>query len=123
MIVEGLESIVRIRDPNDEEYDRYVYNSIKSTISTFLCTPTDHDMRLEFVDCEVVGKCNEIYSKEYPLVKKARDTCVCGQLKSLSISMGSPLFPPQWLFEYPKLRFKKLELSYKKLTFDLYTSL
>ena len=46
-------------------------NSVKSITSTFLSRATDHNQSLEFIDCEVVEKCGDTYSKAYPLINEA----------------------------------------------------
>ena len=89
-------------------------NSIKSMISTFLSRPTDHDLRLEFIDCFVVKCCRETFSEDFPLINQAADVpCVCGQFKSLHFDMiDSELFSLKWLFEYPRLQLNRLELTF-----------
>ena len=92
---------------------RVPVNSVKSMISTFLSSPTDHEQRLEFIDCKIVEMSSDIYSDSFPLVSPTSAPCVCGEHKSLCVNVDSPLFHPQWLFEYPKLQLNRLELFYQ----------
>ena len=88
-------------------------NSLKSITSTFLSCATDHDQSLEFIDCEVVDKSSDTYSEAFPLVNEAANIpCVCGEFKSIRYCTDSSSFPLQWLFQYPKLRLKRLDLTY-----------
>ena len=143
LIFEDFQSIVRISDGDEpryvSEYDGfeefYNYlphfiskpsfkllrvtrctipaNSVKSMISTFLSNPTSHDQSLEFLECDITDRCNKTYSKEFPLLIQTNTPCVCGEHKSLSISLGqNPEFSEQWLFKYPNLRLKHLQLHY-----------
>ena len=86
-------------------------NSFETMISIFLNSPTSHDQSLEIEDCEFTVECNDTFP-DYPLSKQVREQCVCGEHKSLSIPVNNPRFSPQWLFDYPNLQLKRLELSY-----------
>ena len=88
-------------------------NSLKSITSTFLSRATHHHQSLEFIDCEVVDKSTDTYSEAFPLVNEAADIpCICGEFKSIGFCTDSSSFPLQWLFQYPKLRLKRLDLTY-----------
>ena len=144
LIVEGLENIVRVSDPDDPRYGDYVSgfegfynylphfiskpsfkllrvtrctipaNSVESMISTFLSNPTTHDQSLEFLECDITDRCDKTYSKEFPLLIQTNTPCVCGEHKSLSISLGhSPAFSERWLFEYSDLKLNRLNLHYR----------
>ena len=89
-------------------------NSIKSIITTFLSSPTDHDQSLEFIDCEVTKNSLGTYSSSFPLINNTTTPCICGEHKSLIFFMNWPLFTPQWLFEYPKLKLKQLKIYFSK---------
>lgn len=86
-------------------------NSIKTMISIFLNSPTTHDQTLEIKDCEITVDCNDTFP-EFPFVKQVKNQCICGEHKSLSVQVNNPCFIPQWIFDYPNLRLKRLELSY-----------
>lgn len=88
-------------------------NTIKSMISTFLSCPTTHCQSLRFIHCDIVTDSSETYAHAFPLIKPTRAPCVCGEFKSLSIRVNNPLLPIQWLFEYPSLQLKRLELTYE----------
>ena len=92
---------------------RVPVNSVMSMISIFLSSPTDHEQRLEFIDCKIVETSSDIYSDSFPFVSPTSAPCVCGEHKSLCVNVDSPLFYPQWLFEYPKLQLNRLELFYQ----------
>ena len=147
LVVEGLENIVETNDYGDWEscYDgfetfynylpyiiskpslkllhltncRVPVNTVESMLSTFLGRPTDHHQSLKFEDCEITKKSNDTYSDFYPLMSSTSIPCVCGEYKSLSIRVDTLPFSLRWLFEYPKLRLKQLELRYKCGPMDL----
>ena len=88
-------------------------NSLKSITSTFLSRATHYHQSLEFIDCEVVDKSSDTYSEAFPLVNEgANIPCICGEFKSIRFCTDSSSFPLQWLFQYPKLRLKRLDLKY-----------
>ena len=147
LVVEGLENIVKTNDYGYWEscYDgfetfynylpyiiskpsfkllyltncRVPVNTVESMLSTFLGRPTDHHQSLKFEDCEITKKSNDTYSDSYPLMSSTSIPCVCGEYKSLSIRVDTLPFSLRWLFEYPKLRLKQLELGYKCEPMDL----
>ena len=92
---------------------RIPMNSVKSMISTFLSNPTDHEQRLEFIDCKIVEMSTDLFSESFSHVSPTSAPCVCGEYKSLCVNVDSPPFHPQWLFEYPKLQLNRLELFYQ----------
>ena len=95
-------------------------NSMESMITAFLNNPTYHDQCLEFCSCEVLKKslktlslseCELQQSEEFGLYEVAERWCIAGEHKSLSVPVGEPLFPLQWLADYPGLRLKRLDLQ------------
>jgi hypothetical protein len=149
LVVKGLENIVPSDEPGEsrssyegfEELLNYLpyfiakpsfkrlrialckipINSVKSMISTFLSCPTHNDQSLEIIDHHIVEKCNNTYSEAFPLMKETGNPCVNGRHKSLGIRVNTPLLSPQWLFEYPNLQLKRLELQYNsRATLDLH---
>ena len=88
-------------------------NTIITIISTFLSSPTSHCQSLQIIHCDIVTDSNETYSHAHPLIKPTGAPCVCGEFKSLSIRVNNPLLPIQWVFGYPNLHLKRLELTYE----------
>ena len=88
-------------------------NTTKSMLSAFLSCQTCHDQSLKIIDCEIVAESNDTFSSDYPLVQPTTSPCVCGGYKTMSIYMNDPLLT-RWLFEYPYLHLKRLELTYDK---------
>ena len=88
-------------------------NAVECMISTFLSCPTSHDQSLEIQDCYIVDECTDTFP-DFPLIKPARNHCICGEYKSLSLSIqeNNRLLPPQWPFDYPSLQLKRLEFNY-----------
>ena len=87
-------------------------NTVKGMISTFLNTSTSHTQSLDLGCCDVVDKCFDALTDEYTLIKPIGTQCVFGEYKSLSIPVNCSFFQPQWLFGYPNLQLKRLELNY-----------
>ena len=142
LTIQGLENIVKAKDEErygecDSNYDGFdafynylphiiskqtfkslhvvscklPHNTVKSMISTFLSCQTSHNQSLQIVDCDIVAECTDTFSSEYPLIEPTTIPCVCGDYKSLSVCLNNSLFP-QWLFEYPNLQLKRLEVIF-----------
>ena len=83
-------------------------------ISVFLSSPTSHAQTLELEYCNVVGQLFETHSYDYSLIKPMETPVTCGEFKSLSFLANSSRVPLQWLFQYPVLQLKRLELFYDR---------
>ena len=86
-------------------------NTIKSMISVFLSSPTSHAQTLELECCDIVDQNFKTYN-DYSLTKPMETPVTCGEFKSLNFLSNSSHVPLQWLFKYPGLRLKRLELFY-----------
>ena len=87
-------------------------NAIESMISVFLSSPTSHAQTLELECCDIVDQSFETHSYDYSLIKPMETPVTCGEFKSLSFLATNSRVPLQWLFQYPGLRLKGLELFY-----------
>ena len=85
-------------------------NTIESMISVFLSSPTSHAQTLELECCDIVDQSFETHSYDYSLIKPMETPVSLA--KSLSFLATNSRVPLQWLFQYPGLRLKRLELFY-----------
>ena len=94
-------------------------NAMESMVTALLNSPTSHDQYLDFIGCYIMEKCTKTItrdcglqqSEEFRLYQVAEGRCIAGEHKSLSVPVGEPLFPLQWLADYPGLRLKRLDLQ------------
>ena len=101
------------------ESSKVAFNAMKKMITAFLNNPACHDQCLEFFSCEVVGnfidmplplgECELQVASD--LHKAVEQRCVAGEHKSLSVPVGEPLFPLQWLADFTGFRLKRLDLQ------------
>ena len=87
-------------------------NTIESMISVFLSSPTSHAQTLELECCYIGDQSFNTESYDYSLIKLTETQCRCGEFKSLSFLANSSRVPLQWLFQYPGLHLKRLELFF-----------